>query len=250
MVDTHCHLSKEIYENLDEIINNMKGIMIISATNTKEIKEVIELTEKYDNIYATIGIHPEEADNYKEDDLKYLESFLNHPKVVGIGEIGLDYHYTKENKENQKELFIKQLKLANIYHKTLVIHCREALEDAYNILKEVKNKELKGVMHCYSGNIDEAKKLIEINMSLGIGGVLTFKNEKTLKEVVKTLDIENFVLETDSPYLTPEPFRGKKNEPANVKYVANKISELKNITLDEVANITTANAKRLFDLPF
>ena len=249
MVDTHCHLSKEIYENLEEIINNMKGIMIVSAVNIKEIKEALTLAEKYLNIFVTIGLHPEEADNYTDKDLEYLEKHLKHPKVVGIGEIGLDYHYTKENKDKQQELFIKQIKLANFYKKTLVIHCREALEDAYNILKEVKNKELKGVMHCYSGNIDEAKKLIELNMSLGIGGVLTFKNEKKLKEVVKTLDIKYFVLETDSPYLTPEPFRGKKNEPANVKYVAMKISELKNINFNEVIKTTSNNAKRLFDLP-
>ena len=246
MVDTHCHLSKEIYENLEEIINNMKGIMIVSAVNIKEIKEALTLAEKYLNIFVTIGLHPEEADNYTDKDLEYLEKHLKHPKVVGIGEIGLDYHYTKENKDKQQELFIKQIKLANFYKKTLVIHCREALEDAYNILKEVKNKELKGVMHCYSGNIDEAKKLIELNMSLGIGGVLTFKNSK-LKEVVKEIPMESIVLETDSPYLTPVPFRGKQNSSKYLKYIAEFISDIKDIDIEEVLKITNRNACNLFD---
>ena len=249
MIDTHCHLGKEDYDNAEGVINHMgNNIMIVSTASPKEIKEVVELCEKYDNIYGTIGIHPEFADTYTKEDTNMLEKYLKHPKIVGLGEVGLDYHYTKDNKEKQKELFILQIKLANIYQKPLVIHSRDALEDTYNILEKYKNKDLKGVMHCYSGDVSYAKKIVNLNMYLGIGGILTFKNEKKLKEVVKALDTKYFVLETDSPYLTPEPFRGRKNEPVNIKYVARKIAEIKQEEIEKIFEITTNNAKSLFDL--
>ena len=249
MIDTHCHILKEDYDNIEEVIKNMEdNIMIVSTASPNDIEEVVELINKHKNIYGTIGIHPEYADIYNIADLKTLEKHLNNPKIVGIGEIGLDYHYTKENKEKQKELFIKQIKLANKYNKTIVIHSRDAIEDTYNIIKDHKNENIKCDLHCYSGSLEMAKKFIKINTKFGIGGVLTFKNEKKLKEIVKELDLENIVLETDSPYLTPEPFRGHKNEPQNIKYVAKKISELKNIDINEVFKSTTDNAKNLFDL--
>jgi len=249
MIDTHCHLNKEDYEDVTSVIKNMENnIMVVSMASPSDLDEVIELITKYDNIYATIGIHPEFADTYTEDDLKNIEKYLCHPKVVGIGEIGLDYHYTKDNKENQKELFIKQIKLANQYNKTIVIHTRDAMLDTYNILKEEKDKEIKCNFHCYSGSLEMAKQIIRLNGVLGIGGVLTFKNEKKLKEIVKELDLKYFVLETDSPYLTPEPFRGHKNEPKNIKYVAQKIAEIKNIPYDEVIRVTTQNAMTQFDM--
>ena len=249
MIDTHCHILKEDYDNIEEVIKNMKdNIMIVSTASPKDIEEVVELTNKYKNIYATIGIHPEHADTYNIDDLNKIEKYLANEKIVGIGEIGLDYHYTKENKEKQKELFIKQIKLANKYNKTIVIHSRDAIEDTYNIIKENKQANIKCDLHCYSGSLEMAEKFVKINTKFGIGGVLTFKNEKKLKEIVTKLDLENFVLETDSPYLTPEPLRGKKNEPINIKYVAKKIAELKNIDINEVFKKTTNNAKKLFDL--
>ena len=249
MIDTHCHLGKEDYDNIEEIIKHMENnIMIVSTASPKEIEYIVNLCEKYDNIYGTIGIHPEFADTYTKEDLETLEKYLKHPKIVGLGEVGLDYHYTKNNKEKQQELFILQIRLANIYHKPLVIHSRDALEDTYNILDNYKNQDLKGVMHCYSGDVSYAKKIVNLNMYLGIGGVLTFKNEKKLKEVVNALDAKYFVLETDSPYLTPEPFRGKKNEPVNIKYVAKKIAEIKQEEIGKILEITTDNAIRLFDL--
>ena len=249
MIDTHCHILKEDYDNNEEVIKNMEdNIMIVSTASPKDIKEVKELTKQYKNIYGTIGIHPEYADTYNIEDLKIIEKNLKNEKIVGIGEIGLDYHYTKENKEKQKELFIKQIHLANKYNKTIVVHSRDAMEDTYNIIKEHKKDNIKCDLHCYSGSLEMAKKFIKINTKFGIGGVLTFKNEKKLKEIIKELDLENFVLETDSPYLTPEPLRGKKNEPANIKYVAKKIAELKNIDIEEVLKITTNTAKNLFDL--
>ncbi len=249
MIDTHCHISKNDYDNPKQIIKNMgNNIMIVSTASPEDIEEVIYLCENYKNIYGTIGIHPEFADTYKDDDIKKIEKYLTHPKVVGIGEIGLDYHYTKENKENQLQLFIKQINLANKYKKTIVIHSRDAIEDTYNIIEKYKEKETKCHMHCYSGSLEMAKKFIKSNITLGIGGVLTFKNEKKLKEIVKSLDLKNFLLETDSPYLTPEPLRGHQNEPVNIKYVAQKISELKNIDINIIYDTTTTTAIHQFDI--
>lgn len=249
MIDTHCHLNKEDYENLDQVIKNMgNNIMIVSTATLQDIEEVINLCETHENIYGTIGIHPEFADTYTEEDLKRVEQYLNHPKIVGIGEIGLDYHYTKENKEKQKELFIKQIHLANRYHKTIVIHTRDAILDTYNILETEKDPNIKCDLHCYSGSLEMAKNFIKLNATFGIGGVLTFKNEKKLKEIVKELDLKYFVLETDSPYLTPEPYRGHTNEPKNIYYVAQKIAELKEKNIEEILEITTQNAIKQFDI--
>ena len=249
MIDTHCHILKEDYENQEEVIKKMKdNIIIVSSASPKDIEEIIELIETYDNVYGTIGIHPEFADTYTKEDLIKLEKYLTHPKIVGIGEIGLDYHYENENKENQKDLFIKQVNLANKYHKTIVIHSRDAKEDTYNIIDTYKEKNTKCNMHCYGYDLEMAKKLENKKITLGIGGILTFKKEKTLKEIVKELDLKNFVLETDSPYLTPEPFRGHINEPYNIKYVAEKIAEIKNISYEEVLKATTENAIRQFNL--
>lgn len=249
MIDTHCHLSKEDYDNVEEIIKHMENnIMIVSTASPNDIEEIIDLCDSHPNIYGTIGIHPEFADTYSQEDLNMVEKYLTHPKIVGVGEIGLDYHYTSENKAKQHELFIAQIKLANKYHKTIVIHSRDAIEDTYNLIKEYKDENIKCNLHCYSSSLEMAKRFIPLNASFGIGGVLTFKNEKKLKEIVKELDLKYFVLETDSPYLTPEPFRGHKNEPVNIKYVAEKISELKCINLEETLAITSQNALSLFDI--
>ena len=249
MIDTHCHILKEDYDNQEEVIKNMKeNIIIVSGASPKDTDEIIELIEKYNNVYGTVGIHPEFASTYKEEDINKIEKYLTHPKIVGIGEIGLDYHYGEEDKEKQKELFIKQINLANKYNKTIVIHSRDAKEDTYNIIEKYKNKETKCNMHCYSYDLEMAKKLTSNDITLGIGGILTFKNDKTLKEIVKEIDLKYLLLETDSPYLTPEPFRGKKNEPQNIKYVAKKIAEIKDIDEEIVLKETTNNAIRQFNL--
>ena len=246
MIDTHAHILNEYYDDIDKVINNMKdNIIIISGTNDSDNIEVIKLCNKYKNVYGTIGIHPEEIDNMTSDSYKIIEENLSSPKIVGIGEIGLDYHYTKDNKEKQKEVFINQLNLAKKYNKPVVVHSRDAIADTYEILK--KYKELKKDIHCFSGSLEMAKEFIKINCRLGIGGVLTFKNSK-LSEVIKQLPIDSFLLETDSPFLTPEPFRGDKNEPYNIIYVAKKIAEIKGISLEKVLEITKNNAICQFDL--
>lgn len=248
MIDTHCHLDTKDYEDIDLVINNMNGnIMIASGCNMQTNKRVIELVNKYNNIYGTIGVHPEEITNDFEENLKFIEKNMNNPKIVGIGEIGLDYYWNKSNKEQQVDAFIKQIELAKKYNKPIVIHSREAIEETYNILRDNLGS-IKATLHCYSSTLDMAKKFLKLGVNFGVGGVLTFKNSTKLQEFVKGIDIENFMLETDSPYLTPEPFRGKKNEPYNIIYVAKKIAEIKDIPLEKVLEITTQNAINQFDL--
>ena len=247
-IDTHCHLFNEYYENIEDVINEMKNnIMITSGCNNESNKEVIDLVNKYDNVYGVIGIHPEEIANVSEEDFRYIENNLNNSKIIGIGEIGLDYHYDYD-RDLQKELFIRQIEIAKKYNKTIVIHSRDAIEDTLKILNDYKNDNLKIVMHCYSSSLEIAKELIKNNVKLGIGGVLTFKNSVKLKEIVKELPLSSFLLETDSPYLSPEPFRGKQNRPYNCYYIAQKIAEIKEISVDEVLKVTTKNAIEQFDL--
>ena len=247
MIDTHCHLFKDDYDNLDEVIGRMQdNIMLVSGTSDSTNLEVIDLVNKYPNIYGVIGIHPEEVDNVTSNSFKIIEDNINNPKIVGIGEVGLDYYWVKDNKERQIELFIKQIELANKYNKTVVIHSRDAIGDTYNILE--KHLKTKAVMHCYSSSLEMARKFINLGIKLGVGGVVTFKNSKVLKEVVENISINDILLETDSPYLTPEPYRGKKNEPYNVIYVASKIAEIKGITLNEVLEKTSRTARELFNL--
>ena len=245
LIDTHCHLSNDDYENLIEVINNMDGIMIASGCDDKTNKEVLELINKYPNVYGTLGIHPSEIDSIITDSFIIIEDNIKNPKVVAIGEIGLDYYWVKDNKEEQKEVFIKQLDLAEKYSKPIVVHSRESIQDVYDILK---NYKLKGSIHCFSSSLEMAKEFIKLGYKIGVGGIVTFKNSLKLQEIVKELNIKDILIETDSPYLTPEPFRGKRNEPSNVLYVAKKIAELKNINLEDVITITRNNATIEFDL--
>ena len=245
LIDTHCHLSYEDYDNLEEIIKNMDGIMIASGCNDKTNKEVLELVSKYDNVYGTLGIHPEDVDNINEDSFRFIEENISNPKIVAIGEIGLDYYWVKENKEIQKELLKKQLDIATKYNKPIVVHSRDAIQDTYDILKEYS---LKGSLHCFSSSLEMAREFIKLGYKIGVGGTVTFKNSKKLQEIVKEIDLKDILLETDSPYLSPEPFRGKRNNPSNTHYVALKIAELKDIDVKKVLDITSANAISLFDL--
>ena len=245
LIDTHCHLSYEDYDNLDEIIKNMDGIMIASGCNDNTNKEVLKLISKYDNVYGTLGLHPEEVYNINEDSFKLIEENINNPKIVAIGEIGLDYYWVSDNKENQQDIFKRQLDIATKYNKPIVVHSREAIQDTYDILKQYK---LKGSLHCFSSSLEMAREFIKLGYKIGVGGTVTFKNSKKLQEIVKEIDLKDILLETDSPYLSPEPFRGKRNNPSNTHYVALKIAELKDVDVKEVLDITSANAISLFDL--
>ena len=247
MIDTHCHLDKEDYPDLDLVIKKMNGnIRIVSGASDSSNRQVVELCNKFEYIYGTIGIHPEEIDESIDTYLEFIENNINNPKIVGIGEIGLDYHYNDVDKAIQKKYFIKQLELARKYKKSVVIHSRDAVQETYDILKNYS--DLKVDIHCFSGSLEMAREFIKLGFKLGIGGVLTFKNSEKLKNVVKNIPLENLMLETDSPYLTPEPFRGKKNEPYNIFYVAKEIARLKEISLEEVLKETTVVAIRQFDL--
>lgn len=246
-IDTHCHLSMEDYLDIDKVIEENKNALVdkivVSGCSRESIEEVMDLKDRYDMVYVTIGYHPEYADTVTESDLDYLKSLLGEKKIIGIGEIGLDYHYTKENKDKQIWLFEEQLKIANAFNLPVVIHSRDATMDTINILKKYK---VKGIIHCFSGSLETAKIYISMGFLLGIGGVVTFKNSK-LKDVVKEVPSESIVLETDSPYLAPVPFRGKINSSKYLEYIANFIAEIKNISVEELAEITSRNASSLFD---
>lgn len=246
-IDTHCHLSIEDYNDIDKVIEENKDALVekivVSGCSRESIEEVMDLKDKYDMIYVTIGYHPEYADTITKSDLDYLKSLLGEKKIIGIGEIGLDYHYTKENKDKQIWLFEEQLKIADAFNFPVVIHSRDATMDTINILKKYKAK---GIIHCFSGSLETANIYISMGFLLGIGGVVTFKNSK-LKDVVKEVPLESIVLETDSPYLTPVPFRGKINSSKYLEYIANFIADIKNISVEELAEITNKNASSLFD---
>ena len=247
-IDTHCHLSKKDYEDISKVIEDNRNAnvlrIIISGCTREDLDETIEIISNYPDVYATIGYHPEEADNIEKQDLIKLEELLTQEKIVGIGEIGLDYHYSSENKEKQQQLFEYQLSLAEKYSLPVVIHTRDATNDTINILKK---HNVKGIIHCFSGSLEIAREYISLGYKLGIGGVITFKNSK-LPVVLESLPIESILLETDSPYLAPEPVRGSKNESSNIPYIAEKIADIKKLSTEEVEKITTNNAIALFDL--
>lgn len=246
LIDTHCHLYKEYYEDIDSIIKLSKENNVVYYINNgcdaKSNVEVLELVEKYSSVYGALGIHPEYVENYTLDDIKFIEDNLNNPKIVAIGEIGLDYHYSKENKAEQIKLLELQLELAEKYDMPVIIHSRDATEDTINTLKKYK---VKGVIHSFSGSLETAKIYIKMGYLLGINGVVTFKN-CNLKDVLKEIPIENIVLETDSPYLTPVPFRGKQNNSSHILDIAKFISEIYDLTLDDVSRITTDNVLKLY----
>ena len=246
-IDTHCHLSSEDYADIDNVIEeNRKALVdeiVVSGCSRESIDEVMVLKEKYDMVYVTIGYHPEYADIITLDDLDYLKNLLKESKVVGIGEIGLDYHYGKENKEKQLWLFESQLKIALELSLPVVIHSRDATQDTINILKKYN---VKGIIHCFSGSLEVANIYVSMGFLLGIGGVITFKNSK-LKDVVKEISLDSIVLETDSPYLAPVPYRGKVNSSKYLEFIAKFIGDVKNMSADEIAKITSKNASSLFD---
>lgn len=247
-IDTHCHLFKDYYEDMDNIICKIKSRGIIALINngcdSKTNQEVLSLLDKYDFMYGAIGIHPDYADNYNEDDLKYIMDNIGVEKIVAIGEIGLDYHYDNFSKEKQITLFKAQLKMAEQNNLPVIIHMREATNDVLNTLKEYR---VKGVIHCFTGSVETANILIKMGFFLGINGVVTFKN-CNLINTIKEIGIDHIVLETDAPYLTPVPFKSEKNDSSHVVDTANFIANSLGIDVKKLADITTNNAKSLFDI--
>jgi len=244
IIDTHCHILRESYEDIGGIVNkcleNGVSTLINAGYNYESSKEVLTLIEKYPSMYGVVGLHPENC----LEDFDY-SIFNNLPKkIVGIGEIGLDYHYTKETRDKQIEVFDKQLSIAEKLKLPVVIHSRDAAMDTINILKRHKNY---GVIHSFSGSLEIAREYIKLGFKLGINGVVTFKNCK-LKDTLKDIDIKNIVLETDSPYLSPVPFRGEKNDPSKIVETAKFMAGVYNITLEEVEKITSNNAKEVFNI--
>lgn len=248
-IDTHCHISKEEYSNIDKLIEecNLKNVrkIIISGCELNNIDEAIEISNKYETVYLSLGYHPNEANKITDIDIENLKNKIKkNKKVIAIGEIGLDYYWSKDNKERQKKLFNSMLDLAEECKLPIVIHSRDAFQDTYDILKE---RNLEGVIHCFSGNLENAKMYTSIGYKLGIGGVLTFKNSK-LKDVIKSLNLKHIVTETDSPYLAPEPYRGKQNSPINIPIIAEEIAKQKNIDIKEVERKIENNVKELFQI--
>ena len=246
--DTHCHIFKEYYDNIEEIIgkslDNNVSKWINNGCDNKSNEEVISLINKYENMYGAIGIHPESVDEYTREDIDFIKSNISNKKIIAIGEIGLDYHYTKENKDKQIRLLEAQLKIAEDNNLPVIIHSRDATLDTINTLKKFK---VKGVIHSFSGSLETANIYIKMGYMLGINGVITFKNAN-IKDVIKKIPLEFIVLETDSPYLTPEPFRGRQNNPSHIIDIAKFVCDLKNISIEELSKITNDNIKRIYNI--
>lgn len=252
-IDTHVHLNAEQYdEDVEEVIERAyeAGVtkMVVVGFDRPTITRAMELVEQYAFLYAVVGWHPVDAIDCTEEDLAWIESLADHPKVVAIGEMGLDYHWDKSPKEVQQQLFRQQIQLAKKVKLPIVIHNRDATEDVVRILQEEDAKEVGGIMHCFGGSVETAKQCIDMNFYISLGGPVTFKNAKAPKKIAAEIPLEKLLIETDAPYLTPHPYRGKRNEPFYVTLVAEEIARIKEISVEEVASVTTKNALKLFDI--
>lgn len=250
IINTHSHANMLKQTNIDEaMLNTQKEhiVTIIPSSTIYDIFEVDKFIQKYDNVYGYTGIYPLEVKTFTSKTLSDMENIIkSNKKIVGIGEIGLDYYWDKSFKELQKEVFIKQIDFANQMNLPLNIHCRDAYSDTLEILKKY-NKNSTVILHCYSGSLEFAKECIKEGMYIAIGGVVTFKNAKNAKAVAENIPLEYLLLETDDPYLAPVPYRGEENQPAYVKIVAQAIADLRNTTIENIANATTKNAERIFN---
>lgn len=249
IINTHSHVNMLRETNVDEAIQNAidnKIVTIVPSSSAQDIFDTDKFIKKYNDVYGYVGVFPEEVKNFSDKTLSDMEEIIkSNPKIIGIGEIGLDYYWDKSFKELQKEVFIKQIEFANQMNLPLNIHSREAHLDTLEILKKY-NKNSTAIMHCFSGSLEFARECIKEGIYIALGGVVTFKNAKKTKEVAKNIPLEYLLLETDDPYLAPVPFRGKENQPMYVKYVAEEIANLRGITPEEVAKTSTENAKKIF----
>ncbi|MFB1051085.1 TatD family hydrolase [Paraliobacillus sp. JSM ZJ581] len=253
LFDTHVHLNvRQFDQDREEVIERAKeaGVthMVIVGFDHETIPKAIELAETYEHFYAAVGWHPVDAIDFTEKELKWLEELASHPKVVALGEMGLDYHWDKSPHDVQKEVFRKQIRLAREVNMPIIIHNREATEDIIKILQEEQASEVGGIMHCYNDDPIYVPACLDMNFYISLGGPVTFKNAKLPKEVAKMVPLDRLLIETDCPFLAPHPNRGKRNEPAYVALVADQIATLRGISAEEVQEATRKNAHHLFRL--
>lgn len=252
IIDTHSHIEMIQGQNVDETLRQAfeYGVkkIILPCSDPDDLDIVNELSVKYDNVYSLLGVHPNDAVKWNDNLIDKIKGFIkNNKKVVGIGEIGLDYHYGKEDAAIQRDVFIKQLKLANELNMPICVHDRDAHGETMEILKEF-NQNSKIVMHCFSGSVEYMRECLKMGMYIALGGVVTFKNAQKTHEVAREIPLDRLLLETDAPFLTPEPHRGEENVPAYTKFVAERIALLKEIPVEEVIAQTTINAHELYNL--
>ncbi|WP_377887164.1 TatD family hydrolase [Alkalihalobacillus sp. R86527] len=253
LFDTHTHLNVEQFsEDKLEVIDRAQeaGVskMIVVGFDHETITNAMKLVEEYEFLYAAVGWHPVDAIDMTDEDLAWIEELAKHPKVVAIGEMGLDYHWDKSPHDIQKEVFRKQIQLAKKVKLPIIIHNREATRDVIDILKEEDASEVGGIMHCFAGTVEEANECLDMNFYISLGGPVTFKNAKLPKEVAKEVPVDRLLVETDCPFLAPHPFRGKRNEPSYVKLVAEQVADLKEMEYEDLASATFDNAMRLFGI--
>lgn len=253
LFDTHTHVNIEDFsEDREAVIQRARdaGVkqMVVVGFDRETIRDAMSLVEAYDFMYAAVGWHPVDAVDATEEDFRWIEDLAEHPKVVAIGEMGLDYHWDKSPKDVQKAIFKKQIALAKRVNLPIVIHNREATNDVIRLLQEENAQEVGGIMHCFSAGVEEAKQCLDMGFHISFGGPVTFKNAQLPKDVAVEVPLDRLLVETDCPFLSPHPYRGKRNEPARVALIADKIAELKGMTTEELADVTTQNARRLFRL--
>lgn len=249
--ETHAHYDDKAYEeDIDEVLGEIDaaGIkrIVNVAASMRSCKTTLELTKKYPQIYGAIGVHPSDTGELTDEDMILLKEYCNNDKILAVGEIGLDYYWDEPDREIQKKWFIKQLQLAREVKLPVIIHSRDAAADTLDIMKNQKAEEIGGVIHCFSYGIEMAREYLNMGFYLGVGGVVTFKNGKKLKEVVEYAPIDRIVTETDSPYLSPVPYRGKRNSSANIPLIIDEIARIKGLSVEEVEKITWQNALKLY----
>ena len=255
ITDSHCHLDySNLYNQLDDVVrraeyNQVKYLLTI-CTTLESFEKIKLIVEKYKNIYGTFGIHPHESKKYTNIDSKFIFELKNkYKKIIGIGETGLDFYYNHSDKKIQKKSFVEHISAASQLNIPVIVHSRNAETDTYEIIKsEKKNSNLKVLIHCFTGSKDFAKKLIDLNCYISVSGIITFKNSSELDDTISSIPIENLLVETDSPYLAPIPYRGKSNEPSYIVHTVEKLSQIKNVSKEYVMSNTTNNFKKLFKL--
>lgn len=253
LFDSHTHYNDTRFlEDVDKILGSMQennvSYIMNACSSMEEIPYILELADKYDFLYASVGVHPHEVGNMNDKDIELLKEYSKHPKVKAIGEIGLDYYYDNSPRDLQKEWFAKQIELAKELKMPVIIHDRDAHKDCLDILRELKTDDLRGVFHCYSGSAEMLAEVLDLGFYVAFGGTLTFKKSQRPVEAAKAAPLDRILIETDCPYLTPEPYRGKRNSSLYIHLVAEKLAEIKNMSVGEIEKITLENAKKCFSI--